>query len=51
MVFGIMIFCIIICIIVIIVSALTTSKAYQYKHTIDPLPKDPRRHEDTKNDQ
>ncbi|MFS0780458.1 YtzI protein [Bacillus sp. 1P06AnD] len=45
MMIGILIVCIAICIIVIIVSALTTSKAYQYKHTIDPSPKDPQKKE------
>lgn len=31
---------IIICIVVILVTALVTSKAYSFKHTIDPHPED-----------
>ncbi|MGM9927578.1 MAG: YtzI protein [Bacillus sp. (in: firmicutes)] len=34
----ILIISIIIIFLVIIITALTTSKAYQFKHTIDPLP-------------
>ncbi len=37
----VMILAIIICVIVILVSALTTSKAYQYKHKVDPLEGNP----------
>lgn len=33
------IICIIIVIIVLLLSVLTTSKAYQYKHTVDPIKK------------
>jgi len=33
------IICIIIVIAVLLLSVLTTSKAYQYKHTIDPIKK------------
>lgn len=33
------IICIIIVIVVLLLSVLTTSKAYQYKHTIDPIKK------------
>jgi uncharacterized protein YpmB len=35
----IFIICIIIVIIVLLLSVLTTSKAYQYKHTVDPVNK------------
>jgi FtsZ-interacting cell division protein ZipA len=35
----IFIICIIIVIIVLLLSVLTTSKAYQYKHTVDPVKK------------
>jgi FtsZ-interacting cell division protein ZipA len=35
----IFIICIIIVIIVLLLSVLTTSKAYQYKHTVDPTKK------------
>ncbi|MGM0875011.1 MAG: YtzI protein [Bacillota bacterium] len=35
----IFIICIIIVIIVLLLSVLTTSKAYQYKHTVDPVTK------------
>ncbi|MDQ0224495.1 YtzI protein [Metabacillus niabensis] len=35
----IFIICIIIVIIVLLLSVLTTSKAYQYKHTVDPIKK------------
>ncbi|MCM3444443.1 YtzI protein [Metabacillus halosaccharovorans] len=35
----IFIICIIIVIVVLLLSVLTTSKAYQYKHTIDPIKK------------
>ena len=33
------IICIIIVIVVLLLSVLTTSKAYQYKHTVDPIKK------------
>lgn len=33
------IICIIIVIVVLLLSVITTSKAYQYKHTIDPIKK------------
>ncbi len=32
---------IIIVLIVLLLSVITTSKAYQYKHTVDPIKKDP----------
>ncbi|MDQ0231130.1 YtzI protein [Metabacillus malikii] len=35
----IFIICIIIVIIVLLLSVLTTNKAYQYKHTVDPIKK------------
>lgn len=35
----IFIICIIIVLIVLLLSVLTTSKAYKYKHTIDPIKK------------
>ncbi|MBO1513132.1 YtzI protein [Metabacillus bambusae] len=35
----IFIICIIIVIVVLLLSVLTTSKAYQYKHTVDPIKK------------
>jgi uncharacterized protein YpmB len=37
----IFIFCIVIVIIVLLLSVLTTSKAYSYKHTVDPLENNP----------
>ncbi|WP_019243983.1 MULTISPECIES: YtzI protein [Bacillus] len=36
----ILVICIIIVFAVILISVLTTSKAYKYKHTIDPHPSD-----------
>ncbi|MFS0644310.1 YtzI protein [Siminovitchia sp. 179-K 8D1 HS] len=36
----VMIISIMICIVVILVTALVTSKAYSFKHTIDPAPVD-----------
>ncbi|QGQ47622.1 YtzI protein [Metabacillus sediminilitoris] len=36
---SIFIVCIIIVIIVLLLSVLTTKKAYQYKHTVDPIKK------------
>ena len=33
--------CIVIVIIVLLLSVLTTSKAYSYKHTVDPLENNP----------
>ena len=38
---GILVISIIIIFIVILVSVLTTSKAYTYKHTVDPLENNP----------
>ncbi|MGM7720745.1 YtzI protein [uncultured Metabacillus sp.] len=35
----ILIICVVIVIIVLLLSVLTTSKAYQYKHTVDPVKK------------
>lgn len=35
----IFIICIIIVIVILLLSVLTTSKAYQYKHTVDPIKK------------
>ncbi|MDQ0157846.1 YtzI protein [Robertmurraya andreesenii] len=37
----VLIICIIICFAVIILSAVVTSKAYSYKHSVDPLEKTP----------
>jgi uncharacterized protein YxeA len=39
--FTILVICIIIVIIVLVLSVATTSKAYQYKHTVDPLDNNP----------
>jgi uncharacterized MAPEG superfamily protein len=39
--FTILVICIIIVIIVLVLSIATTSKAYQYKHTVDPLDNNP----------
>jgi uncharacterized membrane protein YvbJ len=38
---AIFVVCIVIVIIVLLLSVLTTSKAYSYKHTIDPLENNP----------
>lgn len=40
----VMVISIIICIIVILVTALVTSRAYSFKHTIDPHPGDGTKH-------
>jgi flagellar basal body-associated protein FliL len=37
----IIIVCIIIVIVILLLSVLTTSKAYSYKHTVDPLENNP----------
>ncbi|WP_072578776.1 YtzI protein [Bacillus weihaiensis] len=37
----VLIISIIIVLIVLLLSVMTTSKAYQYKHTVDPIKKDP----------
>lgn len=39
--YTVLIISIIIVIIVLILSVITTSKAYQYKHTVDPLDSNP----------
>ncbi|MBO8178675.1 YtzI protein [Aeribacillus pallidus] len=41
MVFTVLVISIIIIFLVILLSALTTSKAYQYKHTVDPIDNNP----------
>lgn len=38
---AIFIICMIIVIVVLLLSVLTTSKAYSYKHTIDPIENNP----------
>lgn len=38
---AIFVVCIVIVIIVLLLSVITTSKAYSYKHTIDPLENNP----------
>ncbi|MET3697164.1 tumor necrosis factor receptor superfamily member 19 [Bacillus oleivorans] len=39
--YTILIICVIIVIVVLLLAVLTTSKAYQYKHTVDPLENNP----------
>jgi hypothetical protein len=46
---GVLVISIILIVIIIVVSVLTTSKAYDYKHTVDPLENNP--HLDNDNDQ
>jgi uncharacterized membrane protein len=38
---GVLVISVILIIIVILVSVLTTSKAYDYKHTVDPIDDNP----------
>ncbi|MBM7715898.1 YtzI protein [Siminovitchia sp. FSL H7-0308] len=40
----VMVISIIICIVVIVVTALVTTKAYSFKHTVDPEPVDGTKH-------
>jgi cell division protein FtsL len=47
--YTIFIVCIVIVIAVLLLSVLTTSKAYSYKHTVDPLENNP--HVDQEKDQ
>jgi|GEM_PF-577402 len=39
--FTVLVICILIVIFVLVLSVATTSKAYQYKHTVDPLDNNP----------
>ncbi|WP_421380770.1 YtzI protein [Bacillus salacetis] len=43
---GVLIISIILIFIIIIVSVLTTSKAYDYKHTVDPIENNPHLNDD-----
>jgi FtsZ-interacting cell division protein ZipA len=46
----ILVVCIVIVIIVLLLAVLTTSKAYSYKHTVDPLENNPNKeNEDQEN--
>ncbi|MGD6968803.1 YtzI protein [Rossellomorea vietnamensis] len=38
---GVLVISIILIVIIILVSVLTTSKAYDYKHTVDPIENNP----------
>ncbi|MGF2617539.1 YtzI protein [Rossellomorea vietnamensis] len=46
---GVLVISIILIVIIILVSVLTTSKAYDYKHTVDPIENNP--HLDVDEDQ
>ncbi|RIW35633.1 YtzI protein [Bacillus salacetis] len=47
---GVLVISIILIFIIILVSVLTTSKAYDYKHTVDPIENNPHLdNEDTEN--
>ncbi|WP_456273581.1 YtzI protein [Bacillus sp. AK031] len=48
---GILVISIIIIFIVILVSVLTTSKAYTYKHTVDPIDNNPNLNHDEEQDE
>ncbi|PGT91112.1 MULTISPECIES: YtzI protein [Bacillaceae] len=48
---NVFIICIIIVIIVLLLSLLTTRKAYQYKHTVDPIKKPVNNQETQEKDQ
>ncbi|WP_079510163.1 YtzI protein [Mesobacillus jeotgali] len=45
--YTVLIISIIIVIVVLVLSVLTTSKAYQYKHTVDPIENNSDLHENT----
>jgi len=44
--YTVLVFCIVIVIIVLLLAVLTTSKAYSYKHTVDPLEDNPNKEEE-----
>ncbi|WP_019154939.1 YtzI protein [Robertmurraya massiliosenegalensis] len=46
----VLIICIIIVIVVLLLAVLTTSKAYSYKHSVDPLEDNPHLEQDSEND-
>jgi hypothetical protein len=43
---GLLIVGVLIVLVVLILSVITTSKAYNFKHTVDPLENNPHLHED-----
>ncbi|GIN60031.1 hypothetical protein J27TS8_00240 [Robertmurraya siralis] len=47
----VLIICIIIVFVVLLLSVLTTSKAYSYKHSVDPLEDNPHLNQDRDTDQ
>jgi cell division protein FtsL len=49
--YTILIICIVIVIVILLLSVLTTSKAYDYKHSIDSLEENPHLHPSDRNQQ
>ncbi|MCM2531351.1 YtzI protein [Neobacillus pocheonensis] len=49
--YTIFVVCIIIVIVVLLLSVITTSKAYTYKHTVDPLENNPNIHTENNENQ